>query len=69
MQLYVYISVQWEQNSGNCGVCGDAYNFRSPRPHEAGGAYAKGIITRFYSAGQVIFGYKELTTTLYSVRF
>lgn len=46
-------SVQWEQNSGNCGVCGDAYNFRSPRPHEAGGAYAKGIITRFYSAGQV----------------
>lgn len=46
--------MQWEQNSGNCGICGDAYNFRSPRPHEAGGAYAKGIITRFYSAGQVI---------------
>lgn len=47
-------AVQWEQNSGNCGVCGDAYNVRSPRPHEAGGEYAKGIISRFYTAGQVI---------------
>lgn len=45
--------VQWEQNSGNCGVCGDPYHFKEPRPHEAGGEYAKGIITRFYTAGQV----------------
>ncbi|XP_037030181.1 uncharacterized protein LOC119070009 isoform X2 [Bradysia coprophila] len=58
-------AVQWEQNSGNCGVCGDAYNFRSPRPHEAGGEYAKGIITRFYSAGQEIDVEVELTANHY----
>ena len=46
-------SVQWEQNEGQCGVCGDPYNFKSPRPHEAGGEFAKGIISRFYTAGQV----------------
>lgn len=46
-------TVQWEQNFGNCGVCGDAYHLQSPRPHEAGGEYAKGIISKFYTAGQV----------------
>lgn len=44
--------VQWEQNDGKCGVCGDAYN-AAPRQHEAGGEYAKGIISRYYTAGQV----------------
>lgn len=43
----------WEQNSGQCGVCGDAYHLNFPRPHEAGGTYAKGIISKFYAAGQV----------------
>lgn len=43
----------WEQNGGKCGVCGDAYHLESPRPHEAGGEYAKGIISKFYAAGQV----------------
>lgn len=43
----------WEQNSGQCGLCGDAYHLDSPRPHEAGGMYAKGIISKFYAAGQV----------------
>lgn len=46
-------AVQWEQNDGNCGVCGDPYQMVEPRPHEAGGEYAKGIISRFYTAGQV----------------
>lgn len=50
----LFILVQWEQNDGQCGVCGDAYNLRSPRPHEAGGEYGKGIISRRYAAGQVI---------------
>jgi hypothetical protein len=48
------ISVQWEQNDGRCGVCGDPYHLRMPRPHEAGGEYGKGIISRRYAAGQVI---------------
>lgn len=46
-------AVQWEQNSGRCGICGDAYHLEHPRPHEAGGEYAKGIISRYYTAGQV----------------
>lgn len=45
--------VQWEQNGGECGVCGDAHHLPTPRPHEAGGMYAKGIISKFYAAGQV----------------
>lgn len=43
----------WEQNAGKCGVCGDATHLATPRPHEAGGLYAKGIISKFYAAGQV----------------
>lgn len=45
--------IQWEQNEGRCGVCGDPYQLETPRPHEAGGLYAKGIVSRFYAAGQV----------------
>lgn len=44
-------AVQWDQNEGKCGVCGDAYHAR--RSHEAGGEYARGIIGRRYAAGQV----------------
>lgn len=46
-------SVQWLQNGGKCGICGDPYNLESPRPHEAGGEYGRGIISRHYFAGQV----------------
>lgn len=46
--------VQWVQNKGQCGVCGDAYHLKEPRPHEAGGEYAKGTIVRHYTVGQVI---------------
>ena len=47
------ILVQWGLNNGQCGVCGDAYSIKDPRPHEAGGQYAKGIIGRHYTVGQV----------------
>jgi len=46
-------AVQWERNGGRCGVCGDAFHLKAPRPHEAGGEFAKGIISRYYTAGQV----------------
>lgn len=54
-------AVQWEQNQGQCGVCGDAYNLRSPRPHEAGGEFGKGIVTRRYFSGQEVDVEIELT--------
>lgn len=53
MAFSLHRLVQWEQNGGKCGVCGDAYHIENPRPHEAGGLYAKGIISKFYTAGQV----------------
>ncbi|XP_026747702.1 uncharacterized protein LOC113508792 isoform X1 [Trichoplusia ni] len=54
-------AVQWEQNNGRCGVCGDAHHIPEPRPHEAGGMYGKGIVTRHYSVGQEIEVEVELT--------
>ncbi|XP_049867524.1 uncharacterized protein LOC126367815 isoform X1 [Pectinophora gossypiella] len=54
-------AVQWEQNEGRCGVCGDAHHLSEPRPHEAGGMYGKGIITKHYSVGQEIEIEVELT--------
>lgn len=52
--MILLLAVQWETNQGRCGVCGDADNIPKPRPHEAGGQFAKGIISRRYSVGQVI---------------
>ncbi|XP_012258067.2 uncharacterized protein LOC105687198 isoform X2 [Athalia rosae] len=54
-------AVQWVQNEGNCGVCGDAYHTSKPRPHEAGGEFAKGTIVRHYTVGQEIDVEVELT--------
>uniref|UniRef100_A0A1B0GLY6 Uncharacterized protein n=2 Tax=Phlebotomus papatasi TaxID=29031 RepID=A0A1B0GLY6_PHLPP len=58
-------AVQWEQNGGRCGLCGDAYHLTTPRPHEAGGEYAKGIISRYYTQGQEIEVEVELTANHY----
>ncbi|KAE8739834.1 hypothetical protein FOCC_FOCC014657 [Frankliniella occidentalis] len=53
-------AVQWDQNQGRCGVCGDPWQLET-RPHEAGGQFAKGIIGRRYSSGQDIDIEIELT--------
>ncbi|XP_025837511.1 uncharacterized protein LOC112906793 [Agrilus planipennis] len=58
-------SVHWNQNKGKCGICGDSYDKKEPRPHEAGGTYANGIITRRYISGQEINIEVELTTNHY----
>lgn len=59
------VVVQWEQNDGKCGLCGDPFHVKEPRPHEAGGLYAKGIISRHYSVGQEIDIEVELTANHY----
>ncbi|KAI1301946.1 Protein pygopus [Halotydeus destructor] len=46
------IKVQWEDNGGRCGICGDPYN--AERVHETGGFYARNITTRTYAPGSVI---------------
>ena len=43
---------QWGRNGGKCGICGDPWD--GLRENEAGGRYAKGIITRNYTEGQII---------------
>ncbi|XP_023344479.1 uncharacterized protein LOC111713764 [Eurytemora carolleeae] len=47
-------SVQWDENKGKCGVCGDRFDEPIPRSHEGGGKYGNGIIGRRYSMGQTI---------------
>ena len=32
-------SVQWAENGGRCGVCGDEW--AGPHPHQAGGQFAR----------------------------
>ncbi|XP_055372759.1 uncharacterized protein LOC129606448 [Condylostylus longicornis] len=34
---------------GKCGLCGDDYNMRQPRPHELGGKYGQGVIVKEYN--------------------
>ena len=46
--------VQFGQNKGRCGICGDPWN-AFPRQHEApNGIYATGIITKTYKQGSFI---------------
>ncbi|KAL4240458.1 hypothetical protein ACF0H5_001250 [Mactra antiquata] len=59
-QLYCGgVQVQYEQNGGKCGICGDVYN--GPRPNEPPGKFANGLIVRKYSPGDVITVIIELT--------
>jgi len=46
------IKVQWEDNKGKCGICGDA--FSGHRDHETGGFYAYNYTVRSYSPGSAI---------------
>ena len=46
--------MQWQNNGGRCGVCGDNWADRQPRAHEAGGRYGQGIVGRRYTMGQTI---------------
>lgn len=41
--------VMYELNRGKCGVCGDPWNLREPRPNEDGGKYGTRTVVRSYS--------------------
>lgn len=46
--------IQWNSvNKGRCGVCGDRYDDKNPK-YVYPGEYAKGIITKTYTRGQII---------------
>jgi hypothetical protein len=57
------MQVQWEQNGGQCGVCGDVWNSTVPRDHELGGRYVSGIIVRRYKTSGTANVIVELTAT------
>lgn len=65
--LSISFQVQWELNQGRCGVCGDPYDMKTPRPHEAGGEYGKGIISKRYFSGQKIDVEIDLTANHYGI--
>ncbi|GAB1605442.1 uncharacterized protein LOC115222074 [Argonauta hians] len=46
------VGLQFGRNKGKCGVCGDPYY--GPHNSEAGGMFARGIITRTYRAGGIV---------------
>lgn len=52
-------AVQWDVNSGLCGLCGDPHH--GPREHEAGGEFATGEIVATYRPGQEIQVSVEVT--------
>ncbi|KAG7155940.1 uncharacterized protein LOC121854288 [Homarus americanus] len=52
-QLYCGgFGVQYKQNDGKCGVCGDNWADPQPRDNEAGGTYGTGLIVANYTRGQ-----------------
>ncbi|XP_052786524.1 uncharacterized protein LOC128221884 [Mya arenaria] len=53
------------ENEGRCGVCGDSWDSELPRPNEAGGLYARGIISRKYSTDQrFIYSVIQVTSSI-----
>ena len=49
----ISLPVQFGENNGKCGVCGDDIRQDEPRDHESNGVYGNGIIGRRYAVGQV----------------
>lgn len=56
-------SRQWHKNKGKCGVCGDAWDQSTPRPHELGGRFGKGVIVRKYAPHDAVTIKIELTAS------
>lgn len=53
--------VQWNQNGGRCGFCGDSFSAPQPRDHELGGTFGQGVIVKTYSEGAAISVTARLT--------
>ncbi|XP_023322766.1 uncharacterized protein LOC111697106 [Eurytemora carolleeae] len=52
---------QFQENGGQCGVCGDSWEVPHPQPHETGGLYGNGVIAKTYLTGSWIELEVELT--------
>lgn len=48
-------SNQWSVNGGKCGICGDPYQYATPRPHELGGSIGvNGVVVGSYNKNSTI---------------
>ena len=65
MLFVLFFQIQWNQNDGNCGVCGDNWLDPEPRNHEDYGMYDNNYITGTYMEGQLID--VQVTSSLYDV--
>lgn len=50
----IKLQVQYDQNGGKCGLCGDNYADATPRAHELGGTYGQGVIVKSYAPEALI---------------
>ncbi|XP_015171788.1 PREDICTED: uncharacterized protein LOC107064049 isoform X2 [Polistes dominula] len=55
--------IQYQQNNGHCGECGDDWSLPRPRPNENGGIYGTGLIVKEYIEGSYIQIQIELTAS------
>lgn len=55
------MSVQWNQNKGNCGICGDNYADSRPRRHEIGGEFGEPVIVARYERGSILNARVDVT--------
>lgn len=58
-------NVQWGQNGGKCGLCGDNYADARPRRHELGGTFGQGVIVKTYKQGSTIQVTAKITANHY----
>ncbi|XP_003494795.1 uncharacterized protein LOC100743840 [Bombus impatiens] len=47
-------TIQFTQNDGLCGICGDDYAIPRPRPNENGGRYGTGVIVQRYRVNDTV---------------
>ncbi|XP_071869145.1 uncharacterized protein [Bombus fervidus] len=64
-------TVQFIQNNGLCGACGDDYAMPRPRPNENGGLYGTGVIVQRYRVSDAVINVtvKLITNDLGSFKF
>ncbi|KAJ8674251.1 hypothetical protein QAD02_005513 [Eretmocerus hayati] len=51
-------------STARCGICGDHFGMKQPRPHERGGKYDKGRIIQSYVRNGTILAGVEITKSL-----
>jgi hypothetical protein len=52
--IFVFVQTQHNIHKGKCGICGDNYGSKTPRPHEIGGKFGQGVITGTFTQGSTI---------------